>query len=405
MIRLNPIFVRIGNVCKREKYRFLALLPLLFLTAVVNAGDIIPGIDDSAAVFDQSALYNGSDSIPAIEGETGGYITFAARFTASSQDLSASDSGAVVILECGGTSYGSGLYICSSNIVFATKGSSGVSGNSYVQTDLNDTDVSDNAAAVTLGVVQEGTATEVFASLDAINGVLTYALNGEYGSVGITGTSGTANLSGNESVTFLAPVPTDPGWLGGMTNSISVSNPLLDAYLVTGFTGVSGEAVRGQIFAIPAPENVEPYSIVVSKTEVDVQEGGYTDSVSITLSDNPGSYPVTVRFTADDSTQLTPAQVEYTFDTSNWESTWNVNVSAVDDSLREARYHETIYNIEVITDIESQYYGFEIEPVTIEILENDCGTWAGYTEGDFNNDCQVDIQDLYLFALEWMDEL
>ena len=389
----------------RKLCNCIASLSMLLFLGLVNAGDIIPGIDDAEALFDSTSSYDGANSISAIEGSSAGYITLAARFSASQQDMSAS--GAVVILECGGTSFGNGLYLCGGDMVFMTKGSSGGSGNENVQSSLNDTDVSDNAAAVTLGAVAVNEPTEVFASYDVLTGELYYALNGDYGSVSISGTSGSANLSGNESVTFLGPVPSDRGWLGGQTNVISVSNSFLDARETLSFTGVPAAPVRGQIFAIPAPEKILPYSVVVSKSgqTINVQEGGYSDSLSIFITDNPGDYPVAIRFIASDLTQIIPGQVEFTFDSSNWQPTREFIVNAVDDSLREARYHELVYNIEVITDTGSPYYGKEFEPVTVKILENDCGTWAGYTEGDFNDDCQIDIQDLYLLALEWMDEL
>ena len=387
----------------RKLYNCIVVLSMLLFLEVVNAGDIIPGIDDAQALFDTTSSYDGANTISAIEGSDAGYITLAARFTASELDMTAS--GAVVILECGGTSFGNGLYLCGGEIVFMTKGSSGVSGNEYVQSSLNDTDVSDNAAAVTLGAVVVNETTEVFASYDVITGELYYALNGEYGSVSISGTSGSANLSGNESVTFLGPVPSDRGWLGGQTNVISVSNPFLDALETASFSGVTGAAVRGQIFAVPAPKEVPPYSIFVSETDLEtvVKEGDYTDSISFMFTDSPGDYPVTVRFTASDPGQITPGQIQYVVESGNWQSARVFTVSAVDDDLMEPRVHEAIYNVEVITDVASPYYGTVIDPITVKIIENDCGTWGWYTEGDFNDDCQIDIHDLYLFAMEWMD--
>ena len=389
---------------KKLSLSWLAICSLLAGPFYAPAGELIPGIDDSMALFDSNSAYNGIDTITPIEGTNGGYITLAAKFSASQQDISNSNSMPVVILECGGTSYGNGLYLCDGNIIFATKGSSGYSGNDYVQTSLNDTNASDNAAAVTLGAVSAGSETIVHASYDVVEGVLNFAINGSYGSVSISGTSGTANLSGNESVTFLGPIPADRGFLGGLTNAVEVSNPLLNAHMANAFSGITGTSVKGQIFNIPAPEQVSPYSIIVNESvgETIVKEGGFTDTISVMLTDSPGQYPVTISFSTNVSGQISPDAFEFVINADNWQTASSLLVSAVDDSLMESRYHSVRYNIEVITNEQSPYYGLQLEPVEVSILENDCGTWGGYTECDFNNDCQVDIHDLFLFASQWL---
>ena len=365
------------------------------------AGDIVPGLDDGTAYIDLTAPQAGSaGDISPIEGP--GMITLAVRFTPAAADLTAT--GPVILIETGGTSYGNGLYLAGGNLIWANKGSNGGNGNYSTQTSLSDTDVSDAAAAVTIGPVSAGVLTDAFVSYNSATGRLYTSLNGATQAFTITGSILAANLSGDESVSFLGSGAISAGQMGGLTNESQGQDPLWDANQAVNFTGMGGD-IRGQIFAALAPEEIPPYTIYVSQTDggTEVTEGGGSDAFSFVLTDDPGTYPVTIHI-ADlsdpDQVQLSASEVEIT--TSNWGSPPSVTVTAVDDALGEAKMHSTWLAFTVEVDPASEYAGATVGALTVSIGENDCETW-GFHRADLNSDCQIDLKDMRSFMVSWLE--
>ncbi len=228
-----------------EQQRLLLLIFVL-LAASLQAGEIVPFVDDATARINITAPQTGAaGNIAAIE--TGGEITLAARFTAEPADLTAI--GPVIIIEVGGTTYGNGLYLAGGNLIFATKGSNAAGGNDYTQTGLNDTDVSDRAAAVTIGPIEAGVQNEVYASYNANTGALVCSINNRIKIFSITGSKGNANLSGDESVSFLGSTTINAGQLGGLTSTSQGQGALWDANQAANLIGSGLGSIRGQIFA------------------------------------------------------------------------------------------------------------------------------------------------------------
>ncbi|AQQ09801.1 hypothetical protein L21SP3_01616 [Sedimentisphaera cyanobacteriorum] len=389
-----------------KKICFASAVCCIISAAIVHAGELVPQIDDSTARFNSTTPQVGeTGDIEPIEGV--GAITLAARFTPSSQDISNSNSGPVIIIETGGTTYGNGLYICGEDIVYFTKGSNGSGGNLSTQTSLNDTDVSDNAASYTIGPVNSGEDTVVYISLNSATGELTAGLNGEVSQTIINGTVEWANLSGNESVSFFSKGTSaeEAGFMGGLTNTDQGQGDLWNAGLAHGFEGVSGAPARGQIFAQLAPEVLPPYSVFVNQTgeETLIAEGGASDEITVGVNSDPGQYPVEVGLSLSEPEQANLSQQTLTFTQSNWGSSQTVTITAEDDSKMESKTHYVQLSFDVRADEQSEYHGFMVAPVTVEIEENDCGSWGMFNKADFNNDCQVDFEDALELSASWLE--
>ncbi|HOK67363.1 MAG TPA: hypothetical protein PK054_02805 [Anaerohalosphaeraceae bacterium] len=145
-------------------------------------------------------------------------------------------------------------------------------------------------------------------------------------------------------------------------------------------------------------------SILVSESggNTTVREGGGGDTIEAALTFNPGAYPVTVR--AEDV--LNPAQVqvlptERVFTSSDWQSPQSFTVAALDDDQMERAVHDTKVKLMILTDPSSPYYGISLNPVWVNIEDNDCGS-LGFSPADFNLDCRVDLEDFSIFVVEWL---
>jgi hypothetical protein len=179
-------------------------------------------------------------------------MTLAARFTPSATDISNSGSGAVAVIETGGTTSGTGLWILSGSLWFL-----GSSGNATaVPSSSLDLDGSDNAIGLDLGPVTGGIETTVFTSFDTANGSLLVSLDSNVSTFSLSNVSGTWNWTGNDSVGFGIADPTlsngNLGWRGGLAD-------LSDSSLFNANIGLSldGSVSLGQIFnavsTVPEP--------------------------------------------------------------------------------------------------------------------------------------------------------
>ncbi|HOQ04812.1 MAG TPA: hypothetical protein PKY88_06330 [Anaerohalosphaeraceae bacterium] len=380
----------------KEAGTFLIWLAAVGLGAAVQAGEIVPGLDDSSALVTYTAARAG------VAGDhtkiTTGQITLAARFN---PDVSMMTGGPTIVIETGGTTNGTGLYLGDGNLIFAAKSNNQLG----LPTSMNDTDFSDNALAITLGPVDFGAENVVYASFDAAAGRLVSCINGTVRVYTITGSDASKNLDGNTSVSFLGSGELIAGHMGGLVETGAAQFPLLFWTNARNMTLTAGYAnQRGQIFAAAVPDEILPYTVLISQTDgtTAVWEGGPSDTISVRLSSDPGPYPVTVGI-ADSSM---PAQVlavpsQIVFDSGTWQSSRTISITAADDEAQEPRVHPALLMFQVQTDPASPYFGRHPDPLTVSIHENDCGLW-GYDAVDINQDCQVDLADLSVLVQQWL---
>ncbi|ARN55757.1 LamG-like jellyroll fold domain-containing protein [Sedimentisphaera salicampi] len=258
-------------------YKILVLMLCLAAFSAAFAGEIVPGFDDSAALVDYAERQvQNNDDMPAIQGS--GLMTLAAKFTPTEADVTKTD-GPVIVIEVGGTTFGTGVYICNGMLTFCSKGANGSGGLGVTIADLNDTDASDSAFAVAMGPVYAGVETRAFASFNTNTGELVVMINGRLYEETISGTVGTANLTGSKTVSVLNQVPGpgedyDYGNMGGLSGGDSHILVTSNDSAVAMETE-SGSAVRGQIFEdvvdletlprnpLPAnnAENIDPVAV------------------------------------------------------------------------------------------------------------------------------------------------
>lgn len=381
------------------RYKQFWILLFLFsaMTAGLNAGEIVPGLDDTTVLADYTDAYAGAESDTT--DNTTGLLTLAARF---SPDESLASGGPFIIIEIGGTTNGTGLYLGDGNLIFACKSAN----QSGLPESMNDTDFSDGAMAVTLGAIDLGVENEVYVSMDLNSGVLISSINGTAALHTINGSDGTENLDGNRSVAFLGDGDVTPGFMGGLVEDGEDEFPLLywdNAENMTQTDGYSDQ--RGQVFADVVSTDILPYTILVSLSGsvVQVQEGDETDDVTVSLTNDPADYPVTITLSEiADSNQVQITPSELVFDTDHWQDAQVFTVTAVDDDLKESRIHTTTLQFQVETDSASEYFEYSLDDCSVEIQENDCEFW-GYDPIDVNQDCQIDLDDLSELAAAWLE--
>lgn len=378
--------------------RRLAAVVLGLCAAFAAAGQIVPDLDDSAAIATFTAATSATVTVPNV---TTGVITYAARF---SPDSSMAGSAPVIIIEDGGTSNGTGLYLVNGSVVFAGKYGS-LPGKSSLT--LDDTDFTDSAIAVTVGQVAFGAENKVYLSYDLNTGGLVASVNGVVTEFVITGSNTGINFDGNNSVFFLAQ--NNKGWLGGLGEDAYTGTkiPELTAENCVSMVQTTGYTNQlGQIFSsgVTAPQGEGTYAITVEQSggSTAVAEGYAGDSITLSVSDNPGAYPLTITITDTlDPDQVTVQPAQVVFDSANWQTAQTVTVTAIDDDDMERATHYTAIAFGVSADSASGYFGKTLADTSIAIEENDCGAY-GYSPADFNLDCQVDLLDMVMFFDEWM---
>ncbi|HOK67365.1 MAG TPA: immunoglobulin domain-containing protein [Anaerohalosphaeraceae bacterium] len=195
-----------------------AAAAVCWLSTAVSAGVLVPGLADSTALVTYPAARAG------VAGDhakiTTAKITLAARFN---PDVSMMTGGPTIVIEDGGTTNGTGLYLGDGNLIFAAKSNNQLG----LPTSMNDTDFSDNALAITIGPVKFGAENVVYASFDAAAGKLVTSINGLQRVYTITGSNASKNLDGNTSVSFLGSGAITPGHMGGLCETGATQFPLL----------------------------------------------------------------------------------------------------------------------------------------------------------------------------------
>ncbi|MGE4286749.1 MAG: hypothetical protein AB7F23_09125, partial [Phycisphaerae bacterium] len=185
--------------------KFLHVILFAALALTVRAGQIVPDFDDTTALV---TLTSATASSVTAANITNGKITYAARFNPAA---AMADAAPAIILEDGGTSNGTGLYLVNGNVVFVGKYGSMAGWSSLT---LEDIDFSDSTIAVTLGQVNFGTENNVYVCYDLSTGLLTGSVNESITEFIIAGSNTGINFDGNNSVFFLAQ--NNKGWLGGL---------------------------------------------------------------------------------------------------------------------------------------------------------------------------------------------
>ncbi|ARN56060.1 LamG-like jellyroll fold domain-containing protein [Sedimentisphaera salicampi] len=215
------------------------------VAASVWAGEIVPWFDDGDALVDYTAARDGDfGDITALN--PGSTITFAAKFTPSVADVT-EDSGPVAVIETGGTTFGSGIWICNGELHYAFRAN--VSGNN--DRTFQDFEFADGAGAVKMGDIEAEQEVNAWVSVDLNSGIVLSSVNGVRRIVYLDTFPTSTNLTGNQTVTFLGAGTIDTGSMGGLNGA---NEPLLNAENTWGMTTVSGTTVRGQIFG----EAVDP---------------------------------------------------------------------------------------------------------------------------------------------------
>ena len=227
---------------KEMKKRWACLLAMS-VAGVASAGVIVPDLDDSSAFYDSTTAGTAT-----LGGQTlANGITLAAQVTATAADITASQAGAVNVIEIGGTAKGSAILIKDGNFIFVTKNDA----NSAAPV-MDETDGANHMIGITLGAVTADLDTQVWASFDGENGVVRYSLNGAANEVSLSNTAGW-------------------NWVGNNTLSLGMLDTAAGFY--------AGCADYGDYAAAPYPED-NFSSFLASNFAGTVTQGQYFNDVS-----------------------------------------------------------------------------------------------------------------------------
>ena len=286
--------------------RFLGTFSLALSAAALQAGEIVPTLDDATAIGD----YTAAGANASVANNTTGEITLAARFN---PDVSQATGGPVIVIEDGGTSNGTGLYIADGQVVLAAKAKNAAGA---VPDNMEDHDYTDGCAVFVLGPVNFGSENVVYASFNINNGKVYSCVNDMVKSFSFTGITGAENIDGNLTVSFLgsgdiALEPGGAGSLGGLLDyglattefaSLSAANAT-NMVLTSGYTNQRGQifsvaAIPPQLPTEPSPadgaENIDPEAV----TQLSFTPGKDPANLENSNPDITGYY-ITVYDTAD----------------------------------------------------------------------------------------------------------
>lgn len=161
----------------------------------------------------------------------------------------------------------------------------------------------------------------------------------------------------------------------------------------------------GGIVTVHIIDNEIPgVQIIESEDHTTVIEGvDFEDSYTIRLL-SPPTDNVTIYIETDHQTTIDVSPGHATagllvFTPDNWNVDQTVHVKAVDDSELEHSHISEITH--TVSSLDDSYDGLIIPNVTVNIEDNECGTW-GFHYFDYNRDCRVDIADLAEFAASWL---
>ncbi|MBK1882259.1 PEP-CTERM sorting domain-containing protein [Luteolibacter pohnpeiensis] len=226
----------------------ICLSALLGATSAAHAGTIVPDLDDSLAIYSQStANTTTTGTVTLSQG-----VTLAAQFTANASDLLNSTTGAVSVIEIGGTTSGTGLYIIDGYLWLLGSSTTATTAPSS----SSDVDASDNSIGVQLGAVTAGVQSTIFASLNTTNGTLLISQDSIVTTFALSGITSSWNWAGNRTASFgiadATVVNGNNGYRGGLVDA--ASNPLFNSNNAYSLTG---DLTLGQVFntvsSVPEP--------------------------------------------------------------------------------------------------------------------------------------------------------
>ncbi|MCF2148705.1 DUF4114 domain-containing protein [Desmonostoc muscorum LEGE 12446] len=133
------------------------------------------------------------------------------------------------------------------------------------------------------------------------------------------------------------------------------------------YDGIAIDPVNVNISDNDNDDNPNPL-VIITQTEdsTNVSEGGTDDSYSLVLASQPNA---DVIVTIDSGEQIQTSAKTLTFTTQNWNVAQNVTVTAVDDAIVEGDDSQTIEH--TATSSDADYDGIAIDPVNINITDND----------------------------------
>ncbi|MBB5353956.1 hypothetical protein HNR46_004226 [Haloferula luteola] len=231
--------------------RALGWVALFAAGGLASAGTIVPDLSDGTALYSQTSANTGT--IGATDLASG--LTLAAQFTPSTTDLSNSTTGAVGIIEIGGTTSGSGLWLIDGSVWFL---SSSGDANAFPSGPA-DLAGGDAAFGIQLGMVAANVETTIFVSLDTTNATILVGQDGAYSEFSLTGVTGTWNWRGNSTVSFGTVDETVPnaaaglkGYRGGLTDNATAGD-----FFTNNAVALDGTVTLGQVFnavsTVPEP--------------------------------------------------------------------------------------------------------------------------------------------------------
>lgn len=132
------------------------------------------------------------------------------------------------------------------------------------------------------------------------------------------------------------------------------------------------------------------------------EDGTSSGELSVSLENLPAGDVTLTLEEQDGRGQVTLDPATLTFTVSNWNVPQSVSVTGVEDTVLENAEHQVLLAVSVASTEDSNYNGLAVDPVTVQVADNECGAW-GYDIGDFNTDCVVDFADFVIFASEWLD--
>jgi lysophospholipase L1-like esterase len=139
-----------------------------------------------------------------------------------------------------------------------------------------------------------------------------------------------------------------------------------------------------------------------SGEDTTVSESGNTDSYEIRLDTQPNAV-VFVHITDAVSPALVTIEPdELQFTPQDWFTPKTVIVSSVNDLQSDGKAVHLTSLLHTIASADARYQALAPFTVAVWVEDNDCGSW-GYLPGDTDFNCEIDIPDLQVMALQWLE--
>jgi PEP-CTERM motif len=241
----------------RFSLKGMATMAACLIGASVYGGTIVPDLNDASAVYSSTTATPLTNTVIASQTLANG-VTLAASFTPNATDIANSANGPVAVLEIGGSSNGTGLWIIGGNLWFLSKGTSAPKA---VPSSTLDLDGSTKVIGVQLDPITADVQLNVYASLDTANDSLLISQNSSVITYALSNVASTWNWQGNDSVSFGIADPTLPsggnmGWCGALADLAAGTSPFSD----NSAQSLNGNVSLGQIFnavsTVPEPSTL-----------------------------------------------------------------------------------------------------------------------------------------------------